>query len=345
MIYMSFTTVFPDVTYRNLSVSGTTNLASNIDMLTSTSTVGKITKVGNRFITNPLADNTFVGVNSGSLSIVGHNNTAVGYTSQSTGTAGQFNTSEGVNTLVANNANACVAVGYRSLELNNIGNTNTAVGATTLPSLTGNNSSNTAIGVSAGYNMLSGNGNTFLGSGAGSSLLNGNNNLYINNNGAANESNTIRIGASNAACFVDGIANVSVADNSKALLINANGQIVSDVTSPGIVNIAPHSPNVKVSAQGPAVFNMDVGASNVVNLNVGEIGAIASVNIGKNNVANSSTLTVDGGSAVTVNVGMNAPSNSVNVYANLPLQAPAGLYNVIFDYVTKKLYVSNVVNV
>jgi len=74
-----------------------TIVSGNIDLPHSTATVGNILKQGLPFICNPGTDNTFIGVNAGSLVPLGSNNVAVGVHALDSTTTGSSNTTIGVN--------------------------------------------------------------------------------------------------------------------------------------------------------------------------------------------------------------------------------------------------------
>ncbi len=111
----------------DLTVSGTLSLPgsflpNNIDLVNSTTTMGKFTKNGINFIINPGGSNTFVGINSGTFAL----------------TTGFNNSGFGVNSLNT---------------LNTTAQNNTAVGPNTLSSIT-TGSYNTAAGMNAGMNYV-----------------------------------------------------------------------------------------------------------------------------------------------------------------------------------------------
>ena len=86
---------------------------------------------------------------------------------------------------------------------------------------------NTANGVDALLNNTTGVLNIALGAGAGQNLTTGNNNIDIGNEGAAADTNTIRIGAVGvqAATFIAGIYGVNEGGTITAVYINGNGQL------------------------------------------------------------------------------------------------------------------------
>lgn len=112
----------------DLTVSGTLSLPgsftpNNIDLVNSTSTMGKFTKSGINFIINPGGSNTFVGINAGTFAL----------------TTGFNNSGFGINSLNA---------------LTTTAQNNTAVGPNTLSNIT-TGSYNTAAGLNAGINYTS----------------------------------------------------------------------------------------------------------------------------------------------------------------------------------------------
>jgi hypothetical protein len=114
-----------------------------------------------------------------------------------------------------------------ALGSNTTGNNNTAVGAARFSNgalgfnTAGNN--NTAIGANAlGLNTTGGN-NIAVGKDAGQMLTTGSNNIDIGNDGASDEANTIRIGTTQTATFIAGIATAAVSGN--PVVVDVNGQL------------------------------------------------------------------------------------------------------------------------
>ena len=148
-------------------------------------------------------------------------------------TSGSGNTASGFgalenNTVGFNN----VASGFEALSSNIDGVQNAASGAGALE-LNVSGSFNTADGVSA-LVASTGDGNIGLGINAGFNLTEGDNNIYIGNEGAAKESDTIRIGdpATQTATFVAGVVGNAIAkSNAQELVIDANGQLGVKVSS------------------------------------------------------------------------------------------------------------------
>ena len=99
---------------------------------------------------------------------------------------------------------------------------NTAVGNEALQHNT-TGGSNTAIGLHALGNNITGIGNIALGADAGSAI-DGDSNIAIGSFGAANKSNTIRIGTGvQTATFIDGIVTTSV--DGSPVVVDGNGQL------------------------------------------------------------------------------------------------------------------------
>ncbi|RTL06000.1 hypothetical protein EKK58_07245, partial [Candidatus Dependentiae bacterium] len=174
---------------------GTGIITNNINVTGSTSTEGVIQKNGNRFISNPGNNNTFIGVNAGTLTVGGNSNTSIGTVS--------------LNTISSGNQN--VAVGRSALNVLTTGQNNVAVGAF------------------AGLNLLTGTANIIIGNAAGQLLAGSESaNILIGNLGTAGDNQTIRIGtfASQTRNFQAGIRGVTaaIADTS-VVSIDSNGQL------------------------------------------------------------------------------------------------------------------------
>lgn len=152
----------------------------------STSTIGVITKGGDRFIHNYFTpnsngNNTFVGIFSGNFTMSGASyNTAMGVSSLSSLTTGNYNSGFGINSLRFNTTGGQnSAFGVQSLMSNTTGSTNSAFGYNSLSdnvngannsafgyfSLTKNSSGsyNTAFGHSSLQNNITGNSNSSFG--------------------------------------------------------------------------------------------------------------------------------------------------------------------------------------
>ncbi|HLQ43199.1 MAG TPA: hypothetical protein VK137_00605, partial [Planctomycetaceae bacterium] len=233
---------------------GTTNTQYKLEVAGTINTGKEYYIGGTRILHNyPVVNqNTFVGVNAGSLTNNGSRNVGNGYAALSAA-AGTDNTAIGAYSLTNNGGNWNTAVGSYALNTNTGGNYNTAVGyfalQATFPNGSQHGSSNTAVGVNAmannttgnfnvalgqnaGFDMTTGNSNIALGYGAGTNLTNGNDNIDIGNSGVAAEGGTIRIGTSgtHTRAFIAGISGVTLGP-STSVVIDSNGQLGSIASS------------------------------------------------------------------------------------------------------------------
>ena len=153
--------------------------------------------------------NTAMGDNALQSNTTGAANTATGRDALSSNTSGDLNTATGIATLSYNTSGRLnTATGVAALENNTTGNFNTATGYEALENNTTGNY-NTATGFQALDNHTTGNDNTALGFNAGSANTTGSNNLYLDNAGATEESETIRIGDTQSRTFIRGIRGVT----------------------------------------------------------------------------------------------------------------------------------------
>ena len=133
------------------------------------------------------------------------------------------------------------AFGFEALFNNTAGNTNTAMGVDALPANT-SGSENVAVGVGALFDNIAGGRNTAIsrsalrhstgtknigiGYQAGTTLATGSNNIYIRNQGAGDESQTIRIGTAQASTFIAGIADALITNNRAEVFVDTTtGQL------------------------------------------------------------------------------------------------------------------------
>jgi hypothetical protein len=153
------------------------------------------------------SDNTAWGANALGDNATGSLNTAGGSGALASNTIGSQNTATGLSALAGNTTgNLNTAIGVLALSQNTAGLENTAVGAKALKKSTG--TKNIGIGYQAGV-----------------TLTTGNNNIYIGNQGAGNESQTIRIGTAQASTFIAGINGASVSNASAVMIDTATGQL------------------------------------------------------------------------------------------------------------------------
>jgi hypothetical protein len=169
---------------------------------------GGITWLGSSFM-HARSSGTFLGSNAG-INIVGlaENNTGIGLRALGETTSGTSNTAVGDHALAENETGGGnIAVGVSALEFGTSPVSNVAIGNLALFRTTG--SRNVAIGPSAGFQLVT-----------------GDDNIYLKNVGAANESDTIRIGDVQTRTFIRGIRSVTTGQaNAIPVLIDAGGQL------------------------------------------------------------------------------------------------------------------------
>jgi len=231
--------------------AGTQTIATgNLDLDASTATTGNITKNGARFLHTFGTNNTFLGVNAGSLAMTGANNTASGFGALGSNTAGSNNTALGLgalgsNTTGGNNTASGVsalrdnsegldnaAFGLQALRLNTAGSGNTASGINALFNNT-IGSRNTAVGASAASNNTTGTNNVAVGWNAGANATTGSNNIYLGANvsGVAGESDTMYLGGSQTKTVIAGVRGTSVTGG-EMVVIDVSGRLGSGVVAP-----------------------------------------------------------------------------------------------------------------
>jgi hypothetical protein len=172
--------------------------------------------------TSDVAANT-AGGNYTLTNVSGIQNTAFGFVALQFTTTGSNNTAIGFGALTGNSTGSNnTATGLQALDLNLTGNNNTASGFNALlDNITGNN--NTAVGAKA-LRKSTGSKNIGIGFQAGVTLTTGNNNIYIGNQGAGDESQTIRIGTAQTQTFIAGIANNN-SGNAVVVIDTTTGQL------------------------------------------------------------------------------------------------------------------------
>lgn len=134
----------------------------SVNLENSSATTGNIIKGGDPFIHNTGTKNTFVGANSGNLTLTGNSNAAIGTDALSAVTSGGANTAVGVGALngqVSGGSN--VGVGFLALNKSISASGNTAVGRNALYNAT--SGTNTACGYTALLSTTTGVRNTAIG--------------------------------------------------------------------------------------------------------------------------------------------------------------------------------------
>lgn len=234
-----------------LHVEGVAYVNGNIELPTTTSTVGSII-VNNQRAAHFFNSGTFVGLLAGNYTQTGIQNTGIGQLAAGALTTGSYNSAFGYsagelitsgyentafsryalgsnttgyqNVAVGSTAMygnvsgaANTGVGYDALRSPSSGNYNTAIGANSLNSGGASISDNTAIGASSGFNAA-GSGNVFIGKDAGYNET-GSNTLYIDNSNTSTplisgDFSTNRVGI-----------NVAVASLTQALHVSGNARV------------------------------------------------------------------------------------------------------------------------
>ena len=169
-------------------------------------------------------NNTASGTDALRNNTVGFLNTANGMLALANNTVGVFNTASGGQALSSNTTGGGnTASGLNALFRNTIGGDNTATGlGALLENTTG--SRNTALGSGALESNTTGRKNIAVGWNAGRLLTLGNNNIYIGNQGAGDESQTIRIGTAQAQTFIAEIASTGV-NGATVMIDTITGQL------------------------------------------------------------------------------------------------------------------------
>lgn len=215
-----------------------TVVAGNINMATTSSTVGVYNVNSIRFMHSFGTSNTFVGSSSGNFTLSGTSNCGFGATTLSALTSGSANNALGVTTLQAVTSGASNnAFGGAVLQALTTGSSNTVMGATALTNANG--TANCAFGSRTLGQLTTGNYNVAIGS-----LDNGvtnssgynytgaeSSNIVIQNIGTIGESNVLRIGTVGSGsgqinkAFIAGIYGVTPSGAGSTVIIDSNGQL------------------------------------------------------------------------------------------------------------------------
>ena len=108
--------------------------------------------------------------------------------------------------------------------IHNFGTNNTFVGVNAGNFVTSGTGQNSGFGINTLASVTTGSNNIAIGYQSGQTLSTGNGNIYINAAAATtNENSTTRIGTSQTACFIAGIAGAGISGN--GIVINNNGQL------------------------------------------------------------------------------------------------------------------------
>ena len=158
------------VTAEGVLLKDTEISADNLNLPTSTASVGIIRSNGGRYIHNfGATSNFFAGVDAGNLTMTGSQNTGIGFNALAANTSGNTNVAVGNNALSLNTSGGInTAIGDLAMAANTTGAQCTAVGEFALRNNTVVSASfNTAVGRGALSQTTTGGSNTALGSQAG----------------------------------------------------------------------------------------------------------------------------------------------------------------------------------
>lgn len=200
-------------------------LTGNIRMPATTASAGIIYSGLSTFAHTYGTSNTFIGKQSGNLSLTGSSNVGFGFNALNSLTSGISNAAIGHNSLNhTTNGSFNVAIGYSSMANNTTGGDNIAIGSSALSGNIGG-SYNVAIGNNALAGITSGTGNTAIGTNAGVGLSD-----EINNT-AVGYTSSIMSGSSNS--VVLGATNILTGSNSVVLgtgssLIGSNSILIGN---------------------------------------------------------------------------------------------------------------------
>jgi len=224
------------------------DVGCNILLLDSDPLGGNIIKDGAYFIHNCGTNNTFVGKKAGNFELTGTHSAGFGAGALQNNTTGLCNTAVGAETLKLNTVGTGNAgIGIFTLLSNTTGDYNAAIGLNALKDNV-SGSFNVAVGRQA-LHKSTGNKNIAIGDCAGEALTLGDNNIYLGNYGPEAEDNTIRIGAAQESCFVQGIFNATLSDGCAPVFVNSLGQLgiviarnfKSDISNTGDISDALQS--------------------------------------------------------------------------------------------------------
>ena len=237
------------------NTTGSRNTAVGVVALEN-NTIGRFnTAVGDNAL-NSLQDdddNVAVGASALLFATTGRQNTAVGTSAMQNMNGGSFNTAVGAicmvdnitgsnnvavgfgvfsngeeNVMIGSSSGALsqetVGVGFGCL-VNNVSERNVALGWRAMAVPTTGANDNVAVGHQA-LRFSKGNFNVGIGKDAGlaSTLNTSNNNIYISNLGA-DESNTIRIGNTHTACYIQGIYNQTYGGTNAPVIVDNTGKL------------------------------------------------------------------------------------------------------------------------
>ena len=293
------------------------NSTFNLDNTNTAGTTGIIKFGGNRFISNFGTNNTFVGSQSGNLTMTGSGNVATGTQSLFANTTGSNNVANGYAALTANTSgNANIAIGFQALGTNTTGSNNIAVGFQTLAANTTgiNNTANGFQALNANTIGINNTANGFqtlkLNTSGNNNTANGYLTLAANSTGSNNTGNGFQALAGNTT------GNNNTANGFQALFANTTG---INNTANGYQTLTANTTGNNNTANGyQSLLSNTTGTNNIAN----GFQSLTANTTGINNTAN-------GFQALNANtIGGN---NTANGYLSLALNT-SGNNNSSYGY-------------
>lgn len=192
--------------------------------------------------------NLAIGYNSGDAITSGSNNTLLGYQSGNALTS----------------ASDSVAIGSNALRDATTSAQNIAIGSFALRSILTGFGTNVAIGKDSLINITTGNDNVCLGYNTGGSYTTSeSNNICIGSNltGTIGESNVLRLGSGQTACYIDGIDSVNVGNVVKVVTMASDQLGTANITAGTGIVVTPTANTITISTSGSSVANTITGNS------------------------------------------------------------------------------------
>jgi hypothetical protein len=266
----------------NATHTVTVNLDKSISQpdTNAAGTEGMYSLGSNRFMHNYGLDNTFLGEDSGNLTLTvptAAQSVGIGYNSLNSVTEGFRNT----------------GTGAYSLSSLTDGDMNSSVGAFSLDDITTGNQ-NSVLGDAGLSDLISGDRNCAIGASVGSAYIGAeSNNILVGAlvTGTLGESNVTRIGAAQNACYIDGIIGVTPAGVSSITVTDVNDQlgtialtdgqlligstgaspVAASITAGSNITVTPGAGTLTIAASVTDVVWQSVSGSNILVVNTGNI--------------------------------------------------------------------------
>src|SRR3990167_821180 len=228
-------------------------------------TRGVITWTSGPRMHNYGTDNIFFGTSAGNGTLTGTDNIAIGLNGLSALTSGTGNMGVGANCIrnITGGSSNC-GMGIATLTTATTSSNNTCVGHNSGNLIATGSGGNTAIGYQSLLSLATGSYNTAIGYQAGSAYVGAeSNNISIGNGvlGTAAETGTTRIGASQTACYIDGIDGVNV--GSVATVVTESGDKLGTavITAGTGITVTPGANAITLAVSGSVVGQTITGDS------------------------------------------------------------------------------------